>query len=285
MNRFVVVTFVISLIQLNGFSQEKINSYKYIVIPMQYEFQKSEDQYQINSLTKFLFNKYGYEAYFQNENYPKDLLTNRCLALTADVVNLKGFLNTKVQIELRDCDNNLIATSQEGKAKEKAYDKAYNLAIRDAFKTFQFFNYQYKEDPAIVSRGVDVSKAETKEIERLKKEVEALKEQVVENKSETVVPNNKEVEDLEVEKEESVTPETPVSTQNGDTTLYAQPIDGGFQVVDTEPKKVMILLHSGASDSFMVKGKDAMVYKKDGVWIYAEHDGKRLITKEIKLKF
>ena len=46
--------------------------------------------------------------------------------------------------------------------------------------------------------------------------------------------------------------------------LYAQPIEGGFQIVDTEPKKVMILLNTDLPDTYIVKGKDAIVHKKDG---------------------
>lgn len=289
MNRFLMVMLIACLFQFSGFSQEKINDYKYVIIPMQYEFQKSEDQYQINSLTKFLFNKYGYTAFFQNEEYPKDLIANRCLAMTANIINLKGFLSTKLQIELRDCDKNLIAASKEGKSKVKEFKKAYNLAIRDAFSTFQFFNYAYKENKDVITRNEDKLTNEEKEIERLVKEVEALKEKAAEKTIVSTEPSEKTAEEvLEQVKEEPIQVkeiEATATTKNTSEILYAQPIEGGYQVVDTEPKKVMVLLLSGSEDYYIVKGKDAVVYKKDKAWIYAENDGKNVTIKEIKLKF
>ena len=39
------------------FGQQSINAYKYIIVPKNYDFLRLEDQYQLNSLTKFLFTK------------------------------------------------------------------------------------------------------------------------------------------------------------------------------------------------------------------------------------
>ena len=49
------------------FAKKGLNSYKYVLVPNQYEFQKSEDQYQINSLTKFLFDKEGFTVLSSSE--------------------------------------------------------------------------------------------------------------------------------------------------------------------------------------------------------------------------
>ena len=38
-----------------------------MVISEQFEFQTEKDKYQLNSLTKFLFNKYGFHAFFNAE--------------------------------------------------------------------------------------------------------------------------------------------------------------------------------------------------------------------------
>ena len=283
MKRYLVVILLTCLCQFNGFSQERINDYKYIIVPMQYDFQKSEDQYQINSLTKFLFNKYGYKALLESEDFPLDLATNRCLGLKAIVKELKGgFLTTKVQINLIDCENQVIASSAIGKTKEKAYQKAYNLAIRDAFKTFQHFNYNYKPNTTTSTVEVVESTIQEKEIERLKKEVESLKDKTNES---SITPNN----GSETSTKNALVSETKIiSSKNNESQkdiLYAQPIEGGFQVVDTEPKTVMTLLECGLEGNFIVKGKDAIVYKKGKTWIYAENDGTSLKTKAINLKF
>lgn len=285
MNRILVVYILTFVSYFSGFSQSKINDYKYIIIPMQYEFQKSEDEYQVNSLTKFLFNKYGYTAFFQNEQFPSDLDSNRCLALTADIVNLKGFLTTKLQIELKDCKNNVIATSKIGKSKVKAYEKAYNMAIRDAFSTFQFFNYSYKENPDIQNVNTANLTDKEKEIERLKKEVETLKEHAVEQSTGSEQSSENIIENTQENQKQLAETKTIISEDNQSEILYAQPIRGGYQVVDTEPKKVMVLLLSGAENYFIVQGKDAVVYKKDNVWMYAENDGKNMTVKKIQLKF
>ena len=55
------------------FAQKNINNYKYIIVPTTYSFLGEEDKYQLNSLTKFLFNKYGFKAFFQDEEFPNDL--------------------------------------------------------------------------------------------------------------------------------------------------------------------------------------------------------------------
>ena len=286
MNRFLVVILFLFACQFNSFSQEKINDYKYIVIPIQFEFQKTEDQYQLNSLTKFLFNKYGFTAFFENEELPNDLIKNRCLGLEARVNKLKGgILRTKVQIDLVDCKKQIIASSVIGKSKEKVYKVAYNKAIREAFKTFQFMEYNYVPNPSLNDIETAENVSQEKEIERLKKEVESLKENKKTTDTNTTDTIESSVEIDKASKNGSEMPNKTTTNENSKDLLYAQPVEGGFQVVDTQPKKVMVLLRSGVEDYFIVQGKNAIVYKKGLIWIYAENDGKNVTTKELKLKF
>ena len=131
---------------------EDINKYKYVIIPLRYDIFKKADQYQINSLTKFLFNKYGYTAYFENDTFPDDLYQNRCLALKADVVKVKGgFLTIKVKFNLLDCNNQIVVSSKVGKTREKEFKTAYNMAVRGAFESFQFHNYKYESDTSVAT--------------------------------------------------------------------------------------------------------------------------------------
>ena len=103
------------------FAQKDINSYKYIIVPNQYEFQKSEDQYQLNSLTKFLFEKQGFSVLLSNESFPEDLARNPCLALKAVLKNNSGMLSTKLNMDLLDCFNAVVFSTDEGKSKIKDY--------------------------------------------------------------------------------------------------------------------------------------------------------------------
>ena len=64
MNKLILVAFFLIFSSYLSFAQKNINNYKFIIVPKQYEFQKSEDSYQINSLTKFLFERDGFITFF-----------------------------------------------------------------------------------------------------------------------------------------------------------------------------------------------------------------------------
>ena len=125
------------------FAQKNINSYKYILVPKQFEFQKSADQYQLNSLTKFLFEKSGFTVLFTDENFPADLAANSCLGLKAKVNNGSGMFSTKMNLELTDCYNQVVFSTNEGKSKEKDYKTAYHEALRMAFSDIDNLKYAY----------------------------------------------------------------------------------------------------------------------------------------------
>lgn len=137
------------------FGQNNINSYKYILVPKQFEFQKSEDQYQLNSLSKFLFDKAGYKVLFTDEQYPNDLASNSCLGLKMVVNNSSSIFKTKMNIELYDCYNKIVFSTNEGTSRKKEYKKAYHEAIRSAFKDLEGIDYKYS--------GVTINKAVSKE--------------------------------------------------------------------------------------------------------------------------
>lgn len=148
MNKFFSILILVCFILISSFSfaqKNDINSYKYILVPTQYEFQKSEDSFQVNSLTKFLFNRAGYTVFLTNDTYPEDLANNSCKALKAMVVNNSGLLSTKMQIKLVDCYNNAVYVTDEITSKEKDYKKAYHEVIRKAFEELEGLNYVYTE--------------------------------------------------------------------------------------------------------------------------------------------
>ncbi len=253
----IIFTVSFMLISFYGTAQKDINSYKYIIVPKKFDFSKSEDQYQLNSLTKFLFNKHGYDAYFPDDDFPEDLKNNRCLALTSEVSNEKSTMfKTKLEFILKDCFGVVVMTSQLSQSRFKEYDKAYTEALRGAFKTFQNLNYQYvpkETEVAIVAKTPIV---------------------VLDNNAEEVVLNAELIEKKQV----------PVN-QSVDAVYYAQAINNGFQLVNSEPKIVMILWTTAAKNVFIVKGKSAIVYKDDGFWYYSENDGKLGEKQALSIKF
>lgn len=125
------------------FAQKDINSYKYIIVPNQYEFQKSKDQYQLNSLVKFLFEKDGFKVASTDAPFPEELAKSPCMALKAIVENKSGMLSTKVRIDLIDCYNAVVFSTEEGKSKIKDYKKGYHDAVRKAFVGIDSLHYKY----------------------------------------------------------------------------------------------------------------------------------------------
>ena len=196
MNKSISISFFFLFFCSILIAQNSINSYKYILVPKQFEFQKSVDQHQLNSLTKFLFEKAGYTVLFTDDQYPEDLAMNSCLALKVKLNNNPSFLKTKMNIDLYDCKNHLIFATKEGISKEKVYKKAYYEAIRSTFVELEELNYAYKakSENTVVEKVVveEPKEVPIKKVEKAitVKEVEiqpVVKENVAEVKQEVSV--------------------------------------------------------------------------------------------------
>ncbi|MBL0685122.1 hypothetical protein [Aquimarina mytili] len=130
---------------MNIYSQKSVNDYKYVVVPERFGFFNDKDAYQLNSMTKFLFNKYGFNALMNTDEFPEDLKDNGCKKLLADVVKGNGLFVTKLAIQLTDCNGIVVYTSPEGTSREKEYRKGFQEALRNAFKNVARLNYKYNE--------------------------------------------------------------------------------------------------------------------------------------------
>lgn len=261
----IIITVLFIIVSFYGIAQKNLNDYKYIIIPKSFQFSKGEDQYQLNSLLKFLFNKYGYEAYFKDE-LPEDLNMDRCLGLMTKVSNGKGgMFKTKLEISLNDCYDTNVMTSKIGESRLKQFDKAYTQALRDAFETFKNMDYKYVEQAVVTENPREEKQQVSKTIKVDEKEEVA----IIETKSK--------------EKTKEVKLELPKVTTT--ELYYAQAILNGFQIVNSEPRVVMILLTTSAKNVFIVKDKNAIVYKKNDKWIYSENDGTTTSDKALNIKF
>lgn len=306
MKKLSLVIFLLICFQFKGLAQDAINQYKYVIVPNKYNFFDEEDKFQLNSLLKFLFNKYGYTAFMQNEEFPRDLIENKCLGLYTDVVEEKGLFKTKLRIDLKDCGGRVVMSSKVGETREKEYTKAYNLALRDAFETFQYADYKYEQGSSNTVRTTQKPYDNpTVKLKEVKPSEETVKP-VFEEKNETVIvaeipkqtveqPKNSVKKDLVevtetpkpmVEKPEVEVKETKVEfVEQSKNLLYAQPIENGYQIVDTTPKIVMVLLETAKSDVYMVKGENAMVYKENGAWFISKNDGSKVTVEALNIKF
>ncbi len=195
MKNLLIFTFVFMGLLNSSFGQD-LNSYKYVLVPSGYDFLKEPNQHQLNELTKFLLEKYGFEAYMNDEELPRELNQNRCAALIANVRSNSGLFSTKLVLVLKDCNNKEVFTSEEGSSREKDYKTAFQEALRNAFESIAALNYKYKGEVSEASQGqsenivelviVPEAKADIPEQENMPGEVEVTispvsKDQILEN--------------------------------------------------------------------------------------------------------
>lgn len=139
-NYLVVAIFLISGI---SFSQ-KLNAFKYAIIPEKLSFLKEKNQFNLNELLKFGMTKYGFEPFYDTDILPNDL-TNENKVLV-DVLQNNSIFSTNVTIVLKDFKNNILHTSVEGKSREKNLDVSYNFAIREALNSFSSLKHVYSNN-------------------------------------------------------------------------------------------------------------------------------------------
>ncbi len=137
-----------------GYAQSPLDGYKYIIVPKKFDFLEEENQYRINSQTKYLFDKNGYTTLLKGADYPEDLKKNPCLGAEAKVIDESNSFTTKVRIAVLNCLGQVVFTSEEGRSKEKTYPKTYSLALNSAFESIAALGYEYNPDLAIVPGAV-----------------------------------------------------------------------------------------------------------------------------------
>jgi len=165
---FVLAFFIATM---SAFAQN-LDQYKYIIVPEKFEFSKEVNEYQVNALTKFLFDKYGFEALMKAEEKPLDLQENYCLGLTANVKDNSGLFVTKLVVQLEDCRGSIVFETKEGRSRIKDFKDAHQEALRDAFTDIKELNYEFnpagvsvstssanEEQPKVV-KGAEVAKTE-----------------------------------------------------------------------------------------------------------------------------
>jgi len=258
--------------------QQQINNYKYITVPKKFDFQKTDDQYQLNSLTKFLFNKEGFKSLFDVDTKPEELVNNACLNLIVKVNNNSNMFTTKLNVELMNCMNEVVY-SGDGRSKLKEYKKAYHEAIRKALEPIKNLNYKF--NPELISTVVTNKEEPAKIKEEIPQEVEVAVNETVEA-AEAIVA----VEPIE----ESEIQPTRVGTIDkidalDSDILYAQRTTNGYQLVDSSPKVVYVLQKSSVVDLFILKDKNGIVYKKKGKWLIEYYENNEFTLKELNIKF
>ena len=120
-NYLVVAMFLVSGMSIS----QKLNAFKYAIIPEKFSFLKEKNQFNLNELLKFGMIKYGFEPFYDTDILPNDLSNEN--KVLVDVLQNNSIFSTNVTIVLKDFKNNILHTSIEGKSREKNLDVSYNL--------------------------------------------------------------------------------------------------------------------------------------------------------------
>lgn len=239
--------FLVLSVTVCSWAQSSINTYKYVSVPEKFDFLKSKDQFQLNSLTEFLFKKNGFTVLNKSENYPMDLAQNKCLLLNANVVKIKGLLTTKLQLILTDCRNTVVFSSEIGKSKIKDYQKAYHQALREVFD-LSAFNYTYVADRTVaLSPPPPPTTPEVMTVEPTTEIVSEVREK-----------NSEEVQGVM----ESV---PVVEVASG---LIIQQTNSGYDFIDSRSKTLKYSVHATQFENvYIIDGEDGIIYKRGQSWV------------------
>jgi hypothetical protein len=269
--------FIFSLLTVAGHSQNTINSYKYVLVPRKFDFVSEEDEYQLNTTTKFLLEQKGFVVFWSTAKLPPALAANRCSALIAEVTRRKAFFATNLTISLKDCSGNIVFKSKEGKSMEKEWFTAYDQALKDAFSSLTNVPYSYDSTLS----------AQTQQPVSATAPVSASTPASATAPAQAYAPASAPAQ------APPASPRMPPSAQRAVAdipgTLYAQPIPNGYQLVDTIPKKVLTLLKTSVQDCFLAETSAAapngIVFKKNGEWFFEYYKDGALVSQKLEIKF
>lgn len=251
MKRYLVI--ILLALSFSAQAQPNLNHYKYIIVPEKFSFLKQANQYNLNNLTKALFDDLGFTTYFDNADLPTEIAGDRCKALTADIEEKNSMFVTNLTVVLKDCKGTVVLKSKEGKSREKEYKTSFNLALRDAFASLTDFRYTAGSTP---DGSAPMPAAQVKEAK---------------------------TEPTPTPATQSVATEAKLT----DAVLYAQTIANGYQLVDATPKIVMTLFKTSVEDFFIaVNGNtNGVVLKKNGNWFFEYYKNNVLVSDKLPVKF
>ncbi|MBU2939362.1 hypothetical protein KO494_07400 [Lacinutrix sp. C3R15] len=270
-----ITVFTCSTIQ----AQININDYKYVIVPNKFDFLNEPDQYRLNTLTKLLLEKHGFTTITEDEKFPEDAVLNNCLSLKANVLNESGIFNSKLKIQLKNCKNEIVFTSDIGSSREKLYQVAYTLALREAFRSFHKINYQYQENPEILVYSKKGDKVDKIEIEKLKEEIKVLKEEKEAQNSIAIVDSTL--------KEETKVKDNIAEVKDTNTidVLTAVSIANGYQLKDNMLQVVYTIKKTGIPNVYIVENKEAIIYMLNASWVMEYYENQKLQSKTYNIKF
>ncbi|WP_395043267.1 hypothetical protein [Flavobacterium sp.] len=252
MKKYIILLLLVSSF---GFGQN-LNQYKYAKVPLKFSILKENDQYRLNTLTKMFMEKYGFESYLDSDILPDEFANENCNKVYVDLQESNTLMMTKIKVVLKDCKNNILYVSQEGKSRDKDYGVAYNQALREAFKSFESLNHKYNiNETSQKSLGMIGEPAPVK---------------------------------INVEKVVVTTQDVKVYTSKVDNlSLFVQPITNGFQIIDSEPKVIYKILKTSTKDFYIATKAtiQGVFFSRNNEWFFEYYQNEKLVSEKVDVKF
>ena len=121
-----ILVLLIALFSIISFAQKK----QIILISSKFDFQKEKNSYNINNMLKAILTSNNYEVYFDDAVLPIEIAQNRCNALTGVLVDNSNLFLTKVKLQIKDCQNNLLFETADVKSREKNIQDGFIEVIK-----------------------------------------------------------------------------------------------------------------------------------------------------------
>lgn len=121
-------------------SAQELEEYQYVRVPEKFDFLDGENEHQLNALTAFLFEKFGFTALYK-EPTPEGV--EPCDLLYADVHNESGIFRSKLYVTLENCNNETVFTSKMGTSREKDFKTSFHEALRNAFESIDSLQHSF----------------------------------------------------------------------------------------------------------------------------------------------
>lgn len=281
MKNAIFATLFFLTVQFTGSAQE-LEAYKYVRVPEKFEFLNEENQYQLNALTEFLFEKYGFQALYKE---PRPAGVTDCEVLQGNVHDDSNWFRSRLHISLTDCHGKEVFTSEIGASSEKNYKKSYNEALREAFKSLEGFNFMSVPKEVVVDPFVSAEEMEELENDT-SEEISETKEVIVD----PLVPS-KEIEDLEEDQtNEPVAGRSLQKFTNGNSVYHLKETPAGFDLFKAgETEKFATMVKSGSGKTFLyssknVRGNAFFDTRGNLVVEYLDPNSGQLLTVQYKLQ-
>ena len=85
-------------------------NYEVVILPKKFDFQKSENQYNLVTLCKLFFEKEGFQVFYKGDLSEEEYFKNRCNYLYIDLLDNGNMFNTKVAVQVKDCKNTILVS-------------------------------------------------------------------------------------------------------------------------------------------------------------------------------